>query len=237
MAAAEEAEPTTKADEIMHRLEELIVGGSLAAGTVLRQDDLARRFAVSRTPIREALRQLAALGLVSFTPNRGVRVLALDRTDWAETYRARAALEGAATEIAVQRMAPEAMAEILRAHDEFTLQSLRLRDPGLTEDERAAASYAWVAANEWFHGVIIQTADMPVFDRLIGGLRRVFSGDASWSPGSAADLLYEADLRHHNAIVAAIVAGNPAAARELMESHILESWDMLAAVLDEVDHA
>ena len=185
MDTSTEPEPTTKADEIMHRLEELIVSGSFPAGTVLRQDDLARRFEVSRTPIREALRQLAALGLVSFTPNRGVRVLTLDRTDWAETYRARAALEGAATETAVQRMEADALADILRAHDEFSVQSTRLRDPALTSDERAAASYAWVAANEWFHTAIVRSAGMPVFDRLIGGLRRVFSGEANWSPGSA----------------------------------------------------
>ena len=228
-------EPTTKADEITHRLEELIVAGTLTAGTVLRQDELARRFAVSRTPIREALRQLAALGLVSFTPNRGVRVQALDRTDWAETYRARAALEGAATEIAVQRMAAPERAEILAAHGEFTRQTDRLRDPAVRDDERAAASFAWVAANERFHAAIIGSAGMPVFDRLIGGLRRVFSGQANWSPGSAADRLYEADLCHHNAILAAILAGNPVAARQLMESHILESWDLLSGILDEVE--
>ena len=228
-----DGEPTTKADEIMQRLEELIVAGSLPAGSVLRQDELARRFEVSRTPIREALRQLAALGLVSFTPNRGVRVLALDRTDWAETYRARAALEGAAAEVAVERMTPAALAEILDAHDEFTRQSRRLRDPSLSEDDRGATSYAWVAANEWFHNAIVHSAGMPVFDRLIGGLRRVFSGEANWSPGSAADHLYETDLRHHDAIVAAMVARNPAAARTLMETHILESWQILTAVLDE----
>ena len=237
MAGGDEAEPTTKADEIRHRVEELIVAGTLPAGSVLRQDELGRRFGVSRTPIREALRQLAALGLVSFTPNRGVRVLALDRTDWSETYRARAALEGAATEVAVQRLTPEALADILDAHKEFTRQSERLRAPGLDEDERAATSYAWVAANEWFHNAIVKSAGMPVFDRLIGGLRRVFSGEANWSPGSAADRLYETDLRHHNAIVAAIVAGNPTAARELMERHILESWELLSAVLDEVGEA
>lgn len=234
MQPLEEAEPTTKADEIMHRLEELIVAGGLPAGTVLRQDELARRFDVSRTPIREALRQLAALGLVLFTPNRGVRVLELDRTDWAETYRARAALEGAATEVAVSRMLPEVLDDILSAHDEFTLQSTRLRDPALNDEERAAAAYAWVAANEWFHSSIVTAAGMPVFDRLLGGLRRVFSGEAKWSPGSAADRLYEADLRHHNAIVAAIVAGNSTASRQLMEAHILESWELLSAILDEV---
>ena len=234
MTAVEETEPTTKADEIRHRLEELIVAGSVPPGAVLRQDELARRFEVSRTPIREALRQLAAVGLVSFTPNRGVRVLALDRNDWAETYRARAALEGAAAEVAVRRMGPEALSEILRAHDDFTARTQRLRDPDLSDSERASASYAWVAANEWFHNAIVSSAGMPVFDRLIGGLRRVFSGEAIWSPGSAADTLYETDLLHHNAIVAAITARHPAATRQLMESHILESWQLLAAVLDEV---
>lgn len=233
MVTGMEAEPTTKADEIMHRLEELIVAGSLPAGSVLRQDELARRFDVSRTPIREALRQLAALGLVSFTPNRGVRVLALDRTDWAETYRARAALEGAATAVAVERMTADALDDILAAHDEFTRQNQRLRDASLSEEGRATASYSWVAANEWFHSAIVKSAGMPIFDRMIGGLRRVFSGEANWAPGSAADDLYETDLRHHNAIVAAIVAGNPTAARELMETHILESWQLLLAVLDE----
>lgn len=234
MTSEREAEPTTKADEIMHRLEELIVGGVLPSGSVLRQDELAHRFDVSRTPIREALRQLAALGLVSFTPNRGVRVLALDRNDWEQTYRARAALEGAATEVAVTRMTPEMLAEILQTHQEFTVQSLRLRSTEPTAEERAKTSYAWVAANEQFHEAIVHAAAMPVFDRLIGGLRRVFSGEANWSPDSAADHLYEADLRHHNAIVAAISAGNPAAARQLMETHIVESWQLLAAVLDEV---
>ncbi|MDQ2755435.1 MAG: GntR family transcriptional regulator [Actinomycetota bacterium] len=230
---AVEAEPTTKADEIRHRLEELIVAGRLPSGSVLRQDDLARRFDVSRTPIREALRHLAALGLVSFTPNRGVRVLPLDRSDWEQTYRARAALEGSATEVAVERMTPEAMAEILRAHEEFTRQSNLLRDPDLGEDDRGAASYRWVEANAWFHNAIVHAADMPVFDRIISGLRRVFSGEANWTPGSAADRLYDADLRHHRAIVAAIEAGNPTAARQLMESHILESWRLLTEVLDE----
>lgn len=235
MAPAEETEPTTKADEIRQRLEELIVAGALPAGSVLRQDELARRFEVSRTPIREALRQLAALGLVSFTPNRGVRVLALDRTDWAETYRARAALEGAATEVAVGRMSPAALEDILKAHEEFTRQSGRLREPDLSGQDRADTSYAWVAANEWFHSAIVQASGMAVFDRLLGGLRRVFSGEANWSPGSAADRLYETDLQQHDAIVAAILARNPGAARQLMETHILESWELLSQVLDEAE--
>ena len=63
----------TKADEIALELEDDIVSGRIDAGSVLRQEQLSERFGVSRTPIREALRRLAAHGLVSFTPNRGVR--------------------------------------------------------------------------------------------------------------------------------------------------------------------
>ena len=64
---------STKADDIAVLIEEAIVSGELAPGTVLRQEQVSERFGVSRTPVREALRKLAALGLVSFEPNRGVR--------------------------------------------------------------------------------------------------------------------------------------------------------------------
>ena len=70
---------STKADDIARVLEDEIVGGLIAPGTVLRQEQLSERFDVSRTPVREALRRLAALGLVSFEPNRGVRVRSISR--------------------------------------------------------------------------------------------------------------------------------------------------------------
>ena len=56
---------STKADDIARTLEDEIVGGVIPPGTVLRQEQLSERFEVSRTPVREALRRLAALGLVS----------------------------------------------------------------------------------------------------------------------------------------------------------------------------
>ncbi len=57
---------STKADDIARVLEDEIVGGAIPPDTVLRQETLSERFDVSRTPVREALRRLAALGLVSF---------------------------------------------------------------------------------------------------------------------------------------------------------------------------
>ena len=89
---------STKADDIARVLEDEIVGGLIAPGTVLRQEQLSERFEVSRTPVREALRRLAALGLVSFEPNRGVRVRSVSPAELREALprarRARGARDG-----------------------------------------------------------------------------------------------------------------------------------------------
>ena len=87
---------TTKADDIALVIEEAIVAGELEPGTVLRQEQLSEQFNVSRTPIREALRRLAALGLVSFVPNRGVRVRTISREELHEAFMVRAELEALA---------------------------------------------------------------------------------------------------------------------------------------------
>ena len=72
---------TTKADEIGAALERAILFGELPPGTMLRQEQLADQYGVNRTPIREALRRLDALGLVVFRPNRGVLVRAPSRDE------------------------------------------------------------------------------------------------------------------------------------------------------------
>src|SRR5512133_4105567 len=94
---------STKADDIALVIEEAIVSGELEPGTVLRQEQLSEQFNVSRTPIREALRRLAALGLVSFEPNRGVRVRTISREELHEAFLVRAELEALVTELAVPR--------------------------------------------------------------------------------------------------------------------------------------
>jgi DNA-binding transcriptional MocR family regulator len=120
---------STKADEIALTIEEAIVSGELPPGTVLRQEQLSERFAVSRTPIREALRRLAALGLVSFVPNRGVRVRTLSRDELREAFLVRAELESLATELAAPKMTEDDLAELEEAEARFSeaTQALRAR--------------------------------------------------------------------------------------------------------------
>ncbi len=109
----------TKADDIALALEEAIVSGEIPPGSTLRQEHLSEQFQVSRTPVREALRRLAALGLVTFEPNRGVRVRMLSRDEIREAFMVRAELEGLATEIATPKMTDDDLAELERAERRF----------------------------------------------------------------------------------------------------------------------
>src|SRR5215212_12069513 len=120
---------STKADEIAYALEEEIVSGQIEPGSILRQESLSEQYGVSRTPIREALRRLAALGLVQFVPNRGVRVRTLSREELREAFLVRAELESLATELAAPKMTDADLAELEEAEARFSeaTQALRAR--------------------------------------------------------------------------------------------------------------
>jgi DNA-binding GntR family transcriptional regulator len=225
---------STKADEIALTIEEAIVSGELPPGAVLRQEQLSERFAVSRTPVREALRRLAALGLVSFEPNRGVRVRTLSREELREAFLVRAELESLATELAAPRMSEEDLEELEGAEAEFShaTEALRARSPD--EGERWRLTSDWVRANHGFHDVIYRVADAPLVERLAKSARRSFSGHAVWAPGgSETDALYDRNDREHRAIIAALRAANATGARALAREHVLHSYELLVHVLEQ----
>jgi DNA-binding GntR family transcriptional regulator len=225
---------STKADEIALTIEEAIVSGELPPGTVLRQEQLSERFAVSRTPIREALRRLAALGLVSFVPNRGVRVRTLSRDELHEAFLVRAELESLATELAAPRMTEDDLTELEEAEARFSEATQALRARPRDDVDRWRLTSEWVRANHGFHDVIYRVAAAPLVERLAKSARRSFSGHAVWGPGgSEIDALYERNDREHRAIIAALRAGNPAGARALSREHVLHSYELLIHVLDQ----
>ena len=224
---------STKADEIALELEREIVTGTLAPGTVLRQEHLSERFAVSRTPVREALRRLAALGLVSFEPNRGVRVRTLSRAELYEAFLVRAELESLATALAAERMTPESLAELEAAETRFAELTQRLRDPG--RHDRRALTAEWVRANHGFHDVVYRVAGAPMIERIAKSARRTFSGQAVWGQGGTdIDELYEKNVRQHRAIAAALAAGSGEGARQLAREHVLSSFHLLEVVLEQI---
>lgn len=225
---------STKADDIALVIEEAIVSGELAPGTVLRQEQLSEQFDVSRTPIREALRKLAALGLVSFEPNRGVRVRTISREELREAFLIRAELESLATEVAATRMTADALEELDEAQKRFhrLTEEMRSREPGR---DRRALTADWVRANHAFHDVIFRVADLPLVEQLAKSARRTFSGPAVWAPGDQRiDELYARNDQQHRAIRAALAAGSPEGARSLAREHVLSSFRMLEEILEQV---
>ena len=225
---------TSKAVEIALVLEQAIVSGELEPGQVLRQEELSERFDVSRTPVREALRRLAALGLVSFVPNRGVRVRTITMEELREAFLVRAELESLATEIAAAKFTEAALEELERAEEAFSKATLSLRARPREGEDRWRLTHDWVVANHGFHDVIYRVAEAPLIERLAKSARRSFSGHAVWAPGgSETDALYERNDNEHRAIIAALRAGNPAGARALAREHVLHSFELLAHVLEQ----
>ena len=92
----------TMAEAALERLREAIIMGELTAGTPLRLEDLAHQLGMSISPIREAVRQLEALGLAEHVPHHGAKVMRLDVEELRELFTIRLALEGMAVRRAAQ---------------------------------------------------------------------------------------------------------------------------------------
>jgi DNA-binding GntR family transcriptional regulator len=102
----------TAAESVTRVLRQAILDGVLSGGSMLRQEELARKFGVSRVPIREALLKLEGEGLVETQPRRGVVVTALSAEDFEEILEMRVALESLALRWAAPRFRPEDAAAV-----------------------------------------------------------------------------------------------------------------------------
>ncbi len=226
---------STKADDIARVLEDEIVGGVIAPGSVLRQEQISERFSVSRTPVREALRRLAALGLVTSLPNRGARVHSISHAQLREAYLIRAELEGLATAVATPRMTPEGLFRLDEAEQRFADLTLELREQarrGLPSDSTLFVE--WMQANYAFHDVIYEAADLPRVEQIAKSARRTFIGNRVWSARAELDELFARNDLQHRAIREAIGAGSAEGARLLAREHVLSSWTLMKAVLEVV---
>jgi DNA-binding GntR family transcriptional regulator len=105
--------------EVALRLRQRIVEGHLAPGAKLNERELSELLQVSRTPLREAIKMLAAEGLVALLPNRGAVVVQLSEQDVADAFEVIAGLEGQAGELAAQRIGVAQLAEIRALHYEM----------------------------------------------------------------------------------------------------------------------
>ena len=224
----------TKADDIALALEEAIVTGEIPPGSVLRQEHLSEQFRVSRTPVREALRRLAALGLVTFEPNRGVRVRTISRDELHEAFMVRAELESLATEIATPKMSSADLAALEEAERAFSAATRELVEMSHAGRQDLRLAREWLHANHAFHDVVYAAAGVPLIETMAKAARRTFLVKPVWATGADLDELYHKNDRQHRAIREAIAARSPQGARVLAREHVLSSGRLLEAILDKV---
>jgi DNA-binding GntR family transcriptional regulator len=225
--------PTGLADEIAFRLQVAILDGEYPPGSHLQQDELCARFGVSRTPVREALRKLQAQHLVDLVPNKGATVRTPTREELTEVYALRTELEGFAAQIAASRITPEELAELDRAHaaSESAVAAIEAGSP--PRDEESSFNTRITAANESFHGVIHAAAGNARLREYLTELQSFFPKDYVWRAVRSADEMRTLNVDEHAAIRSALVAGDGAAARQAMSSHITHAGALLIAYLDE----
>jgi DNA-binding GntR family transcriptional regulator len=106
-------------EQVAYRLRELLVEGAIAPGAKLNERELSLQLNVSRTPLREAIKMLAAEGLVELLPNRGAVAVSLSEQDIFNTFEVMAGLEGMSGELAAQRMTEAQLTEITALHFEM----------------------------------------------------------------------------------------------------------------------
>lgn len=187
----------TSTVRVRDELQQAILEGALKPGERLRAEALAQRFGTSRTPIREALLQLEAEGLVSVEPNRGAVVRTFDRDDVLDLYELRALIEPHAAARAATRITP---AQLARLHE--------LCD---AEDQ--------LVANEAFHRTILEAAESPrlaVAMRAATGIPRAFR-ERFWHD----ERQREESLMCHRRLVTALEARDAQLAEAVMRMHIL----------------
>jgi DNA-binding GntR family transcriptional regulator len=217
IAAPEEeggAAPVIRSDRVRRQIADQIISGVLRPGQELDEKKLAEAFNVSRTPVREALRQLAAASLVEWRPHQSAIVAKITPSKMVEMFEVMAELEGFCGRLASRRMTASEHANLISIHRKFR--------PHVQARDREA----YHALNKTFHEAIyagshnqyLRAQASALYDRL--------------APYRAYQLKRPEALRlaseEHQAIIDAIVAGDGDAAFNLLTDHVSLSNELFA---------
>jgi DNA-binding GntR family transcriptional regulator len=194
---------TSKTDMVAALIRQLIITGDLPPGGQLRQRDLAKRFGVSQTPVREALRRLESEGLVVGDAHRGFTVVEPDDGPVEENFQIRAALESLGASLAARK---------IDAGGIQALRDLNDRMRALADDDPRYADL-----NREFHFAVYEHAGSPL---LLSLMRLLW---ASLHGGPRVSRTHAESARQHDAIIDALSAGDAAAASARTYQHIMSA--------------
>ncbi|MEO8422534.1 MAG: GntR family transcriptional regulator [Actinomycetota bacterium] len=215
----ETLERDTTAKVVAERLRDEIQVGTLSPGTRLRQNDVARRFGVSTTPVREAFAQLQAEGLVRIDPHRGAVVFHPTVEDLMEFYEIREVLESLAVAQAIPHLEPDRVKEL-----NALIEKMRK-----TDDARR-----WMKLNDEFHLRLYEGADRP---RLIGMIENLRDASTPYIHMYVAGRPPAARANEeHQHILDACIRGDRKAAQAAIREHLRSASHDLVAFLSGTNH-
>jgi len=192
-------------------LRHAIITGSLPAGARLVQADLAAELGVSTTPIREALRDLVAEGLIVFDPHRGALVRSLDIAEVKEVYAIRRVLEPLAVRMATGLISRAEAAEAISLIEQM---------------DDCADPAQWVQLNTHFHSLLEAAARSPRLGSMIRSLQDIATRYLAHAVTQSPERMSDGNAEHR-ALLAAIIRKNADEASAVMVRHVDATLDIL----------
>ena len=206
MTPSEGNDTSTRAEQLCAEIADAILSGALKPGARLDEQGLADRYEVSRTPVREALRMLAATGLIEVRPRRGATVAQVSSSQLVELFVAMGEIEATCARLSAISMSPIERRQLEALHD---------RMAGIVD---AGDENAYAQANVVFHTRIYEGAHNSVLEEVANGLRRRLS------PFRRAQFRAKGRLSsshmEHAAVLDAILRGDADQAHQAMLRHV-----------------
>ncbi|MBR4020492.1 MAG: GntR family transcriptional regulator [Firmicutes bacterium] len=196
-------------DELVDIIRDRILKGEYKIGEKIKENQIATEFKVSRTPIREAFKQLENEGLIDYIPNRGCFAKGFTRQDIEDIYAVRRALEIMAVEWAVSRISDSQIEQLKEQSELMEFYTAKKDSDKVLELNSAYHEIIYDAAGSRFMAQILRS-----YKEYIEQTRKVILYDQAY---------LEEILQEHKEILAAILAKDANAAKEAMSVHLEES--------------
>lgn len=204
-------------DQVAARLRTMLVEGRIAPGAKLNERELCEQLRVSRTPLREAIKLLAAEGLVDLLPNRGAVAVKLTEADVLNTFEVLAMLEGQSGELAAQRITDAELAELRALHYEM-LACYARRD--LSGYYRLNA-LIHTAINDAARNPVLSTTYRSINARVQSLRFRTNQDDAKWKHA----------VQEHEQMIEALQVRDATALRQVLVAHVMRKRDTVLDLL------
>jgi DNA-binding GntR family transcriptional regulator len=204
-------------DQVVARLRTMLVEGRIPAGAKLNERTLSEQLRVSRTPLREAIKLLAAEGLVDLLPNRGAVAVKLTETDVLNTFEVLAELEGMSGELAARRISDEQLSELRASHYEM-----------LACFERQELS-GYYRLNAQIHTLINDAASNPVLTSAYKSINARVQSLRFRTNQNAAK--WKRAIKEHEVMLEAMTARDSVAMRQVLVQHLYNKRDTVLALM------